>query len=301
MTKLKSAWAALGRFEQENLFVRAVKRFDSQHMGDSAGSLTYYALLSLLPLLVIATSLFSIFGDPGTVSEFVNYIADRGADPETADTVEEVMRSVQESSSQAAIGVLIVSALISLNSAQSAFAAAGRALNIVNDVEEARGFVRRRLTNIGMAMAVALLLAVVVVTILLGEDLAHDVLKYVGLEGFATDLWLIVRLPVAIGCATLAYALIYAYAPDRPPVRPQITLGTLVGVGAWIIASIGFAYYLRHFSTYGAAYGAFGAVIVLLLWTWLSCCTLLIGAEIDYMRKDPDDVPDDTQQTVRKV
>lgn len=297
MTRLKSLWAAVRRFEQQNLVVRAIKRFDSQHMGDAAASLTYYALLALLPVVVIATSLFSLFGDPGTVSEFVNYIADRGADPTTANTVEDVMRSVTQSSDKAAVGLLIVSALISLNSASSAFAAAGRALNIINEAEEARGFVRRRLTNIGMALAVAFLLAIVVVTILLGEGLAHDLLKYVGLEGFATDLWLIVRLPVALACATLAYAMIYAYAPDRETIPPHITVGTLVGVVAWIVASIGFAFYLRHFSTYGAAYGAFGAVIVLLLWTWISVCTLLIGAEIDYLRKHPDPA----HKSVRKV
>jgi membrane protein len=86
-------------FEQRNLVVRAIKRFDSQHMGDAAASLTYYALLSLLPLVVVATSLFSLFGNPNTVSEFVNYIADRGADQATANTVQDVMRTVTQSSS----------------------------------------------------------------------------------------------------------------------------------------------------------------------------------------------------------
>lgn len=258
-------------------------------------------MLALLPLLVIATSLFSLFGDTGTVSQFVGYIADRGADPDTAATVEDVMRSVQQSSDGAAIGVLVVSALVSLNSASSAFAAAGRALNIVNEVEEARGFVRRRATSVAMALAVALLLAIVIATILLGEGLAHDLLAYVGLEGFASDLWLVVRLPVAIACALLAYALIYAYAPDREPLAPRITIGTIAGVAAWIVASVGFGYYLRHFSTYGAAYGAFGAVVVLLIWTWISCCTMLIGAQIDYLRAHPVESARAAQKAVRKV
>lgn len=297
MKSAKAVWASIRQFEQHNMVVRAIKRFDSQHMGDAAAGLTYYALLSLLPLVVVATSLFSLFGNPGTVSEFVNYLADRGADPTTANTVEDVMRTVTKSSDSAAVGLLIVSVIVSLNSASSAFAAAGRALNIVREVDEQRGFVRRRLTNIGMALAVALLLGIVVATILLGEGLAHDVLAYVGLQGFASDIWLVVRLPVAIGCALLAYALIYAYAPDRKTEPPHFTVGTLVGVAAWIAASIGFAYYLRHFSAYGAAYGAFGAVIVLLIWTWLSCCTLLIGAQIDFLRKNPEPA----HETVRKV
>lgn len=298
MKSLKSVWAAISHIEQHNFIVRVIKRFNSQHMGDASASLTYYALLSLLPLVVIATSLFSLFGNPGTVSEFVNYLADRGADPTTANTVEDVMRTVTNASDKAAVGLLIVSALVSLNSAQGAFAAAGRALNIVNEADEQRGFVRRRLTNIGMALAISLLLAAVVVTILLGKGLAHDVLQYVGLGSFASDFWLVARLPVALACATLAYALIYAYAPDRSnPTPPHITVGTLVGVAAWIVASIGFAYYLRHFADYGAAYGAFGALVVLLLWTWISASTLLIGAEIDYLRKHPEPA----HKSVRKV
>jgi membrane protein len=295
LTRLREYWGAIRRIERESTIVRALKRFDSQHMTDAAASLTYYALLSLLPVLVVATSLFSLLGDPGTVAHFVNYLADRGADHDTAKTVEEVMNSVQRSSNSAAVGVLIVSVLVSLNSASSAFGAAGRALNVVLEIDEERGFVRRRLINVAMALVIAVLLAIVIATILLGEGLAHDLLRYVGLEGFATDLWLTVRIPVAIGAATLAYSLIYSYAPDRTPIPPRMTLGTVVGVVVWIVASIGFAFYLRHFATYGAAYGAFGAVIVLLLWTWISCCTLLLGAELDHVRAERKQHSDEAQ------
>jgi membrane protein len=80
----------------------------------------------------------------------------------------------------------------------------------------------------------------------------------------------------------VAYALIYAYAPDLEPRRLRwISPGAVTGVGIWIVASIGFGIYIRHFSTYGAAYGAAGAVIVLLLWLWLSSCAFLFGAELN--------------------
>ena len=80
----------------------------------------------------------------------------------------------------------------------------------------------------------------------------------------------------------MAYALIYAYAPDLEPRRLRwISPGAVAGVAIWIVASIGFGIYIKNFSTYGAAYGAAGAVIVLLLWLWLSSCAFLFGAELN--------------------
>jgi membrane protein len=87
---------------------------------------------------------------------------------------------------------------------------------------------------------------------------------------------------LALAGMLMAYALIYAFAPDLEPRRLRwITPGAVTGVAIWIVASIGFGIYIRHFSTYGAAYGAAGAAIVLLLWLWLSACAFLFGAELN--------------------
>ncbi|HWI21392.1 MAG TPA: YihY/virulence factor BrkB family protein [Baekduia sp.] len=275
-------------------FWRALKRFQTQQMTDAAAALTYYALMSMLPLLLVATSLFSLVGDKTAVTDFVEYIADRGADPTTQAAVSDLMTKIVESSGGAVSFALAISIVLAMNSASGAFGAAGRALNRVEELDEDRSFVRRRATDIAIAVAVALLLVVVIAAVFLGGGLAHDLFGYIGLGDAAADVWSIARWPVAILAAMIAYALIYSYAPDRDPMKLRLlTPGTVSGVLIWIIASAGFGVYLQNFSSYGAAYGTFGATIVLLLWLWLSACAFLLGAQIDYAIDHPDDPGND--------
>jgi membrane protein len=77
-------------------------------------------------------------------------------------------------------------------------------------------------------------------------------------------------------------ALVYAFAPNVIPRRLRwITPGAAIGVLLWLVLSVAFAVYIKNFSTYGAAYGAFGAAIVLLLWIYLSANAFLFGAEVN--------------------
>ena len=261
---------------------RAFAAFRRHEMTDVAAALTYYAMMSLFPAIVLATSLFSLIGDQQTVSRAVDYFARQGADTETQNAVRAVMDKIVTASGGAVSTALVISVLIAFNGASGAFGAAGRALNRVYAVDEDRGFVGRKLANLGMTLVIVVLLLIVIGALFLGGGLAHDLLGSIGLGGTAATLWSILRWPLALGAALVAYALIYAYAPDLEPRRLRwISPGAIAGVAIWIVASIGFGIYIRNFSSYGAAYGAAGAGIVLLLWLWLSSCAFLFGAELN--------------------
>jgi membrane protein len=261
---------------------RAFAAFRRHEMTDVAAALTYYAMMSLFPGIVLATSLFSLIGDQQTVSDAVDYVARQGADQETQNAVRAVVDKIVSASGGAVSVALVISVVIALNGASGAFGAAGRALNRVYGVEEDRGFVGRKINDLGMTLVIVVLLLVVIGALFVGGGIAHDLLGTIGLGSTAATVWGILRWPLALGAALLAYALIYAYAPDLEPRRLRwITPGAVTGVAIWIIASIAFGIYIRHFSTYGAAYGAAGAVIVLLLWLWLSSCAFLFGAELN--------------------
>jgi membrane protein len=261
---------------------RAFASFRRHEMTDVAAALTYYAMMSLFPAIVLATSLLSLIGDQHTVSESVDYVARQGADRATQDAVRAVVDKIVNASGGAVSVALVVSVLVALYGASGAFGAAGRALNRVYAVDEDRGFVRRKLIDLGMTLLILLLLLVVIGALFVGGGIAGDLLGAIGLGGTAATVWAIVRWPLALSTALVTYGLIYAYAPDREPRRLRwLTPGALAGVAIWIIASIAFGIYIRNFSTYGAAYGSAGAVVVLLLWLWLSSCAFLFGGELN--------------------
>ena len=266
--------------------VAAFKRYREQQMTDRAAALTYFAMMSLFPSLLVGVSLLGLFGQQGLVQDASNYLLEHGADETTADVVRKTLQNMINASSGALGATLLVSITLALNGASGAFGAAGRALDVAFGVTEGRGFVRRKLTDLGAALAVIVLFAVVIVATFLGGQIADDLFGKIGLGETAATVWSYARWPVALIAATVAYGLVYRLAPDvRPPTVRWISVGAIVGIALWLLLSFGFSIYLRNFATYGAAYGTFGAAIVLLLWLYLSANAFLFGAAVNAERQ----------------
>ena len=272
----------VGRAPLHQVLVRAAKSFLAHQMTDRAATLTYYAMMSLFPALLVGVTLLGLFGQQGLVTDATDYLLDHGLDGDTAKVVSKVLDNMVNASGGALGATLVVSVLLALNGASGAFGAAGRALNLAYGVEESRGMVRRKLTDLATALVVIVLFAVVLSSIFLGGQIADDLFGKIGLGSTAATVWSYARWPVALVAATVAYGLVYGVAPDVEPRRIRwITPGAIVGVVLWIVLSLGFSIYVRNFSSYGAVYGAFAAAIVLLLWLYLSANAFLFGAELN--------------------
>jgi membrane protein len=271
-----------GRAPLRQVVVRAGKSFLAHQMTDRAATLTYYAMMSLFPGLLVGVTLLGLFGQQGLVTDATNYLTDHGLDGDTAKVVSKVLRNMVNASGGALGVTLVVSLLLGLNGASGAFGAAGRALNVVYDVEESRGMLRRKVTDVATALVVIVLFAVVLAAIFLGGQIADDLFGKIGLGSSAATIWSYARWPVALVAATVAYGLVYGIAPNIVPRHIRwITPGAAVGVGLWIVLSLAFSIYVRNFSSYGAVYGAFAAAIILLLWLYLSANAFLFGAELN--------------------
>jgi membrane protein len=262
--------------------VAAFKRYRDHQMTDRAAALTYFAMMSLFPGLLFGVTMLGLLGQQGLVEDASNYLLDHGVDATTAKVVRSALQNMINASSGALGATLVVSSLLALNGASGAFGAAGRALDVIYEVSEERGFARRKLTDMAVALVVIVLFAVVVAAVFLGGQIAHDLFGKIGLGSTAASVWSYVRWPAALVAAMLGYGLVYRLAPDiRPPAVRWLTVGAVVGVALWLLLSFGFSIYVRNFSSYGAAYGAFGAAIVLLLWLYLSANAFLFGAEVN--------------------
>jgi membrane protein len=263
--------------------VRAIQQYRARQMTDRAASLTYYAMLSLFPAVLAGVTLLGLFGGQDLVTKASKYVLDKGADPATAKVVEQVLSSVTDASSGTLGVALFVSVALALNGASGAFAAAGRALNEIHGVVDERGFVHRKLNDLGITLVVLLLLIVVLVAVFLGGGIVSDLSGTLGLGDTGATVWRIVRWPLALLAAVIAYGLVYSHAPAvRRPGFRWISPGSAFGVALWLVASAGFAIYIQNFSNYGAAYGVAGAAIVLLLWLFLSANAFLLGAQLDF-------------------
>src|SRR2546423_5392087 len=141
-------------------------------MTDSAAALTYYALLSLFPALLVGASMFGLLGQTHAIDAITRYLSNHGADSSTVDAVRSSLRTAQSSRGGAGIGLAIGIAL-SIYGASGAFAAAGRALNRVMHIDEGRGMVRRKALDLACTLVGIVLAVVALLLVFLGGGVAR--------------------------------------------------------------------------------------------------------------------------------
>jgi membrane protein len=256
-----------------------------------AAALTYYALMSLFPTLLLAVSLLGLSGEyPATYNSIVSHL--RGVVPAaTLAPLDAAVRAALKSKGTAAVG-LVLAIVTALYGATGYLEAARRALNVVFQVPGRRSFVRRKLIDVASTFVLIGLVLITLVLMFAGGGVAREVL---GSE--AASVWRITRWPGAFASALLVFSYIYYVTPDvqRRAFR-WIAPGALVGVALWLAASAAFASYLANFKSFNVTYGSFAAAIILLVWLWLTNVALLFGAEvnaeIDRAREVSDGVPE---------
>ena len=269
------------------VYVRAFGQFRAQGMTDWAATLAYYTVLSLVPVLLVAAALLTLLGAdslPTTLAdEFAQLVSDRTSSSTANDSAEAVRGLIENALQQAKGGAsiaLAISLLLALNGASGAFAAAGRALNVVYHVPETRGFVRHKAADVATAFVAILLMAVAAILFVLGGGIADDVFDALGL-GDAPIVWQVLRIPVGLAALLVVIGLIYSRAPDLHEPRLRLfTAGTVTALAVWMAATVFFALYVR-IAGFGSAYGALGGAVVLLFYLWLSSAAFLFGAQVE--------------------
>jgi len=250
-------------------------------MTDHAAALTYYALLSLFPALLFGVSVLGLLGDASLVSDAVEFFRESGAPASLLTAVDGFLKSATQNDGAASVA-LVFGLATALWGASGAFGAVGRALNRVWRVEEGRSFVKHKLNDLLWTAILLVLTLITFVFIFLGGGLASEVFGWLGLGETAASIWRIARWPAALAMAMLIYAIVFFAAPNVKVKRFEwVTPGALVSVFLWLLASGAFFFYVANFAGSNAAYGAFGGVVVLLTWLWITNLMLLFGAELN--------------------
>jgi membrane protein len=260
---------------------RTISEYREDNLSDWAAALTYYALLSLFPAFIVLVALLGLFGQhPRTTNAVLDVIRDIG--PSSAvdtfkGTVEQVVKN------KGGAGTLLGFGLVaSLWSASGYIGAFMRASNVIYEVEEGRPFWKKRPLQLVVTLAMVLLLAVVALSIVLTGPLAKSIGKHIGVQGATLTVWSIAKWPVLLAMVVTMISILYFAAPNvRHPGFRWITPGGILAVVVWIVASLGFGFYVANFGSYNNTYGALGGVVIFLVWLYLTNSAVLLGAEFN--------------------
>ena len=260
---------------------RTVREFRGDKLQHWAAALTYYAILSIFPALLVMVSLVGLVADPARVTRVLtDTVAELG--PSTAaSTFQGPIESI--TSNRGAAGVLfvvgVVAALWSASSYVSAFA---DACNSIYEVDEGRPFWRLKPLQLAVTFVLIIMAAVVALALVLSGPIATALGSSLGIGDTTLTLWRFAKWPAMVVLILLIFGVLYYTAPNaRVRGVRWVTVGALVALLAWIVASVVFAVYVANFGSYDKTYGTLGGVVVFLLWMWITNMAILLGAELN--------------------
>lgn len=258
-----------------------VRQFSRDQCLDLAAGLTYYAVLASAPALLAVVSLLGLVGDSEKLVDQVLDVASSLVPADAMATLTPLVEQVVGGSDRAGFA-LVVGVVVALWSASGYVGAFGRAMNRIYEVEEGRPVWKLRPAMLLVTAAVVLMAALVVVALVVSGPVARAIGDAVGLGSAAVTTWNVLKWPVVLFLVVLVVAVLFHSTPNvRQPRFRWLSVGAVVAILVWAVASVGFGFYVSRFASYDSTYGALGGVIVFLLWLWITNLALLFGAELD--------------------
>lgn len=258
---------------------RTVAEFKDDRVQDLAAGLTYYAVLSVFPALIVLVAVFGLLGRDDAAALVGSLVV--LVPTEVRDLIVKGAQAAQGGGGTASL-VAVAGLLFALWSASGYVAAFIRAGNAIYDIEEGRPFWKTTPLRIGLTVLATVLLALGAIAVTLTGDIAEAVGEALNLGTAVVVTWNILKWPLMVVVAAGLIMLLYWAAPNvRQPGMRWITPGSVLAVVLWVIVSGGFALYVASFGSYNRTYGTLAAVVVFLVWLWLSNMALLFGAELD--------------------
>jgi len=267
----------IGRRGWRDVLMRVYNETFEDNLWVVAAGVAFYGLLSLFPAIAATVSIYGMVADVATIQQHL--IALGSVMPgEAQSIVEGQVRAVAESSSTALGFGALLTLGFAIWSAASAVKALMAGLTLAYDETEKRSFIWYNVVALALTVGAILFLLLSLGAIVV----LPAVFTFVGLGETAEAVVGFLRWPALAVVVMVALAAFYRYAPCRS--RPQwrwVSWGSVFATAAWLAASAGFSWYVSNFASYNETYGTLGAVVILLMWFYLTAYIVLIGAELN--------------------
>jgi len=245
-----------------------------------SAQLSYYFLLALFPLLLFITAVLGQFAEAGSeLRQNLLSLLGSVVPQEAGDLIHETIENVEKGSGGGKISFGILATLWAASNGMTAIC---QTLNVAYEVEETRPWWKVRLVSLGLTVALAVLILSSLTLTLFGGHIAEYVAASFSFGQVFTWGWKILQWPVVLAFVLAAFGLIYYLAPDvKERSWHWVSPGAGIAVVLWLVVSFAFRAYLSYFNSYNATYGSLGAVIILMLWFYLTGAAILIGGEVN--------------------
>lgn len=270
-TGAPSAWARRG-----DALRRTPVAMWNDDVSDWAAALTYYAILALLPALLVTVSLISLVS-PDTTQELIAEVTD-WAPAQSGSALNEALTEMADAHA-AAVTVVIGGGVSALWSASSYAAVFRRALHAMHGVKDTRPVWRKAHRVLMTALALLALLGASALLLVLSGSLVQTVGQRVGVGDAGQTVWTILKWPALVCLVVLLVLVLFRNAPPSARGWRRSLPGGLLAALLWLLSSGLFTLYATGFGTYGKLYGSLAGVVVFLVWLWVSNLALLAGAQ----------------------
>ena len=261
----------------KDIAVRVKRELADDHVSLSAAGVAFYGFLAIVPAMAAVVGIAGLLVDPATASARIEDLFGTLPDEAKQLLTEQLEKVAGASGGALSVGI-VVSILLSIWAASGGIGHLIEAVGIAYEERERRGFVKRKLRDLAFTLG-AVLFALVALAAIAGLPVLLR-----SLDAPASVRWLLglIVWPVLGAGLAVGLAVLYRFAPDRDDAEWRwVSWGAVIAVVLWIVASIGFQVYTANFASYNKTYGSLAAVVVLLMWLWLSAYVVLLGAEIN--------------------
>ncbi len=271
----------LGGLSWWRLTVRVFRQAWRDELMGRAAELAYFFLLSVFPLLLFLTTLFGYvaWGNWELRQQLFEFVGAVAPSPEVTVLLQTTLDEVVQARGGGKLSLGLLAALLIASNGMTAI---GRTLNAACGLKESRSIVWLRFLSLILVSVFAVLISIGLIAIFFGRSIAERMAFELGLGAPFAWVWNVVQWGLVLLFVILAFDMIYNFAPNLAKRhRVWLTPGACVAVGLWLVASFGMQAYISRFAFYGRTYGSLGAVIVLLLWFYVTAAAILLGGEIN--------------------